>query len=51
MTVLFLNFAAGLNLYYASQNLFSLPQQYLIAKRRQRQAPVAAARAPAPVKT
>ena len=51
MTVLFLNFAAGLNLYYASQNLFSLPQQYLIAKRRQRQAPVAAARTPAPVKT
>src|SRR5438105_1867412 len=51
MTVLFLNFAAGLNLYYASQNLFSLPQQYLIAKRRQRQAPVAAARIPAPVKT
>ena len=53
MTVLFLNFASGLNLYYASQNLFSIPQQYLIAKRRLREAPVAGggARAPTPVKT
>jgi len=41
MTVLFLNFASGLNLYYAAQNLFSIPQQYLIAKRRLREAPVA----------
>jgi len=40
MTVLFLNFASGLNLYYATQNLFSLPQQYLIAKHRLRSAPV-----------
>src|SRR5258705_168959 len=39
MTVLFLNFASGLNLYYAAQNLFSIPQQYLIAKRRLREAP------------
>ena len=45
MTVLFLNFASGLNLYYAAQNVFSIPQQYLIAKRRLREAPVA--RAPA----
>jgi YidC/Oxa1 family membrane protein insertase len=45
MTVLFLNFASGLNLYYAAQNIFSIPQQYLIAKRRLRQAPVP--RAPA----
>jgi YidC/Oxa1 family membrane protein insertase len=45
MTVLFLNFASGLNLYYAAQNIFSIPQQYLIAKRRLREAPVA--RAPA----
>jgi YidC/Oxa1 family membrane protein insertase len=45
MTVLFLNFASGLNLYYAAQNLFSIPQQYMIAKRRLREAPVA--RAPA----
>jgi len=42
MTVLFLNFASGLNLYYAAQNLFSIPQQYLIAKRRLREAPVSA---------
>ena len=52
MTVLFLNFASGLNLYYAAQNIFSIPQQYLIAKKRLRQAPVAgAARAVTPVKT
>ena len=50
MTVLFLNFASGLNLYYAAQNLFSIPQQYLIAKRRLREAPVGS-RAPTPVKT
>lgn len=47
MTVLFVNFASGLNLYYTAQNIFSIPQQYLIAKRRQREAPVAAARVPA----
>jgi YidC/Oxa1 family membrane protein insertase len=53
MTVLFLNFASGLNLYYAAQNLFSIPQQYLIAKRRLREAPVSAggARVVTPVKT
>ena len=34
MTVLFLRFAAGLNLYYAASNIFSIPQQYLIARRR-----------------
>ena len=53
MTVLFLNFASGLNLYYAAQNLFSIPQQYLIAKRRLREAPVTAggARVTTPVKT
>ena len=50
MTVLFLNFASGLNLYYAAQNIFSIPQQYLIAKRRLREAPVAGVR-PTPVKT
>jgi YidC/Oxa1 family membrane protein insertase len=51
MTVLFFNFASGLNLYYAAQNLFSLPQQYMIAKRRLREAPVAGARTSPPVKT
>jgi YidC/Oxa1 family membrane protein insertase len=34
MTVLFLNFASGLNLYYAVSNLVSLPQQYWINKAR-----------------
>jgi YidC/Oxa1 family membrane protein insertase len=34
MTVLFLNFASGLNLYYAVSNLVSLPQQYMINKAR-----------------
>ena len=38
MTVLFLKFASGLNLYYTVQNLFSIPQQYLIAQRRVKQA-------------
>jgi membrane protein insertase Oxa1/YidC/SpoIIIJ len=33
-----------LNLYYAAQNLFSIPQQYMIAKRRLREAPVSKAR-------
>ncbi len=47
MTVMFLNFASGLNLYYAASNIFSLPQQYMIARRRLRQAPVAK-QAPAP---
>jgi YidC/Oxa1 family membrane protein insertase len=51
MTVLFLSFASGLNLYYAAQNIFSIPQQYLIAKKRLREAPVAGGRAPTPVKT
>ena len=34
MTVVFLNFASGLNLYYAVSNIASLPQQYLINKSR-----------------
>ena len=37
MTLLFLNFASGLNLYYAVSNLVSLPQQYLINKARARE--------------
>ncbi|HEU5260394.1 MAG TPA: membrane protein insertase YidC [Gemmatimonadales bacterium] len=37
MTVLFVNFASGLNLYYAVSNIFSIPQQYLIARRRLRE--------------
>lgn len=37
MTFLFLRFASGLNLYYTVQNIVSIPQQYLLAKRRMRQ--------------
>lgn len=36
MTVLFANFASGLNLYYAVQNIAALPQQWLIANERAR---------------
>lgn len=39
MTFLFLNFASGLNLYYAVQNVASIPQQWLIAKERQKAMP------------
>lgn len=45
MTVMFLNFASGLNLYYTVQNIISIPQQYLIARRRLKQGGV-----PAPAK-
>ena len=36
MAFIFLNFASGLNLYYVTANLATLPQQYLIAKERQK---------------
>jgi YidC/Oxa1 family membrane protein insertase len=36
MTVLFLNFASGLNLYYTAMNIASLPQQLLLTKERNR---------------
>ncbi len=39
MTVLFVNFASGLNLYYAVQNLTSIPQQWLLAKERMKRQP------------
>lgn len=35
MAVIFFRFASGLNLYYATANLATIPQQYLIAKERQ----------------
>jgi YidC/Oxa1 family membrane protein insertase len=38
MTFLLANLASGLNLYYAVQNLAALPQQWLIANERARQA-------------
>ena len=34
MTIIFLNFASGLNLYYVTSNLATIPQQYLIGKER-----------------
>ena len=39
MTVLFLNFASGLNLYYAVQNITSIPQQWMLAKERMKRQP------------
>src|ERR1041384_4606765 len=35
-TVMFLNFAAGLNLYYAVQNVAALPQQWMLSRESQR---------------
>jgi len=35
MTFLFFRFPSGLNLYYTVQNIVSIPQQYMLAKRRQ----------------
>ncbi len=36
LTVLFLKFSSGLNLYYAVSNIASIPQQWLVAKDRMR---------------
>jgi YidC/Oxa1 family membrane protein insertase len=36
MTVIFLNFASGLNLYYAAQNIASIPQQLILNAERKR---------------
>jgi len=36
MTFLFLNFASGLNLYYAVSNIASIPQQLMLARERQK---------------
>jgi YidC/Oxa1 family membrane protein insertase len=44
-TVMFLNFASGLNLYYGVQNVAALPQQWLLSRER------AKAGIPAPVST
>jgi YidC/Oxa1 family membrane protein insertase len=38
MTVMFFNFASGLNLYYFVQNLASIPQQWMLAKERKKRA-------------
>ena len=39
MTVMFLGFPSGLNLYYAVQNVAAMPQQLLLSKERQKSAP------------
>jgi len=41
MTVMFLGFPSGLNLYYAVQNVAAMPQQLLLSKERQKSAPPA----------
>ena len=41
MTVVLVNMASGLNLYYTAQNLAALPQQWLIARERLRAQPPA----------
>lgn len=45
MVVLFLQFASGLNLYYAAQNLASIPQQIMLNRERRRHQEAAARRA------
>lgn len=50
MFFFFMNLPAGLNLYYAVQNLTSLPQQWLISKERAKNPAPAAAPSPAPRK-
>ena len=46
MTMVLLNFASGLNLYYAVQNVAALPQQWLLSRERMKAAPPAPAPAP-----
>jgi YidC/Oxa1 family membrane protein insertase len=46
MTMVLLNFASGLNLYYAVQNVAALPQQWLLTRERMKAAPPAPAAAP-----
>jgi YidC/Oxa1 family membrane protein insertase len=41
MTVLFVNFPSGLNLYYAVSNIASVPQQWLLARERMKRNPPA----------
>lgn len=48
MLILFLNFASGLNLYYAVQNIASIPQQWWVAKERLRKNPPPPVPPPAP---
>jgi YidC/Oxa1 family membrane protein insertase len=50
MTMVLLNFASGLNLYYAVQNIAALPQQLLLTRERMKAAPPTAA-TPAPLRS
>ena len=47
MTFLFLNFASGLNLYYAVSNIASIPQQWMLARERLKRGAVGTVRPPA----
>jgi len=47
LTVLFLNLASGLNLYYAVQNIAALPQQWLLSRERSKAAPTTVVSTPA----
>ena len=49
-TVIFLNFASGLNLYYAVQNLVGLPQQWLLTRERTKAAATPVVKGPPAVK-
>ena len=46
MTAVLWNFASGLNLYYAVQNIAALPQQWMLTRERMKAAPPAPAPAP-----
>jgi YidC/Oxa1 family membrane protein insertase len=46
MTTVLLNFASGLNLYYAVQNVAALPQQWMLTRERMKASPPAPAPAP-----
>jgi YidC/Oxa1 family membrane protein insertase len=45
-TVMFLNFASGLNLYYAVQNLVGIPQQWLLIREREKAASTTVVKGP-----
>jgi YidC/Oxa1 family membrane protein insertase len=49
-TVIFLNFASGLNLYYAVQNLVAIPQQWLLTRERTKAAAAVAVKGPPAIK-
>ena len=48
MLIFFIKAAAGLNLYYAVQNIAALPQQWLIARERSKQGPTPTPAPPTP---